>query len=213
LTEIPRAISQLQSLRELNLSLNYISALPDELFQLTQVLLLLSCVCRAAYAVVRALTVCVHFWANQLSVLDVSSNKLLSIPSHVSRLVSLEDLLLSYNELVELPAEICSLSSLMGLSLHHNALDHRSFPSDLSQLTNLLALDLSYNLFGEIPPQICFLSSLQELVFSYNKLTYVREEKLPLSKLSSLLLLDLSHNQLTKFGPVASMYAQPTLLS
>ena len=42
LTEIPRAISQLQSLRELNLSLNYISALPDELFQLTQVLLLLS---------------------------------------------------------------------------------------------------------------------------------------------------------------------------
>jgi hypothetical protein len=45
LTEIPRAISQLQSLRELNLSLNYISALPDELFQLTQVLLLLSCVC------------------------------------------------------------------------------------------------------------------------------------------------------------------------
>lgn len=176
LTEIPRAISQLQSLRELNLSLNYISALPDELFQLTQ-----------------------------LSVLDVSSNKLLSIPSHVSRLVSLEDLLLSYNELVELPAEICSLSSLMGLSLHHNALDHRSFPSDLSQLTNLLALDLSYNLFGEIPPQICFLSSLQELVFSYNKLTYVREEKLPLSKLSSLLLLDLSHNQLTKFGPVASI--------
>jgi len=176
LSEVPRAISQLQSLRELNLSGNLLTTLPEELFQLTQ-----------------------------LSVLDLSINRLLCIPSYISQLTCLEDLLLSYNELSELPPEICSLPSLMGLSLHHNALDHRAFPSDLTNLTNLLALDLSFNQFGEIPPQICFLSSLQELVFSHNKLTYMREEKLPLSKLSSLLLLDLSHNQLTKFGPVASL--------
>jgi len=54
---------------------------------------------------------------------------------------------------------------------------------------------------------IIYLFVFTELNMGNNKLTYVREEKLPLHRLINLVTLDLSHNQLTKFGPVASKYA------
>jgi len=175
---IPPEIHHLSNLKELNLSHNLLSHLPEQLFSLPK-----------------------------LKMLDVSNNSLMDIPCYVSKLVAIEDLILAHNKIEYLPEELFGITSLLGLSLKYNKLDHHSFPSKtrhFSGFVNLLALDLSHNTFGEIPPEICSFTTLQELEFSHNKLTYIREENFALSKLTNLLLLDLSFNQLTTFGDVVS---------
>lgn len=97
-----------------------------------------------------------------------SGNNLVgNLPIELSKLDSLEVLLLTNNELVGIiPPAYGDLSNLKHLNLYGNSLSG-SIPTSLGQLTKLVHLNLRYNnLSGKIPPSLGNLSNLTHLYLS-----------------------------------------------
>lgn len=100
--------------------------------------------------------------------LDLSFNRLETLPACVPRLCHLGALLLSHNRLSELPEALGALSALTFLSVTHNHL--RALPAALGALSALQRLDLSENRLDTLPPEVGGLSSLRELNLASNRL-------------------------------------------
>ena len=103
-----------------------------------------------------------------LQQLILRSNELTTLPAEIGNLTSLEKLYLSSNKLTTLPAEIVNLTSLRVLSLYNNELT--TLPAEIVNLTSLRVLDLSDNELTTLPAEIGNLTSLQQLILSNNKL-------------------------------------------
>lgn len=102
--------------------------------------------------------------------LDISSNRLSSLPSWVSRLfIDLQKLDISSNRLSELPIEICSLHRLQILNAKHNHM--KSLPKDFGNLGGLKELNLAGNGFEHFPQQLCFLVGLEYLHLGSNHIS------------------------------------------
>ncbi|KAM7329582.1 hypothetical protein ACRRTK_011195 [Alexandromys fortis] len=127
-----------------------------------------------------------------LAHLDLSFNRLETLPPCILELRSLDALLLSHNRLSELPEVLGALPALTFLSVRHNCLE--KLPATLGSLSALQRLDLSENLLDTIPSEIGNLSNLSELNLASNRL-----QNLPasLAGLRSLRLLVLHSNLLT----------------
>ena len=95
LETLPTEISQLTSLRRLDLTNNQLKELPTALFQLQRT----------------------------ITTLYLKGNQLEELPSEIFRLTALEELDLSNNQLKKLPAEVDQLTALMGLNLSGNQLE------------------------------------------------------------------------------------------
>ncbi|RXM34511.1 p53-induced death domain-containing protein 1 [Acipenser ruthenus] len=108
-----------------------------------------------------------------LTHLDLSFNRLHSLPGCVSALPCLSTLLLGHNLLGSLPESLGDLRCLTFLSLIKNRL--HSLPASLGQLGALRSLDASHNLLEEIPEQAGALERLELLDLSANKLRSVPE--------------------------------------
>ncbi|XP_076356296.1 leucine-rich repeat and calponin homology domain-containing protein 1-like isoform X1 [Tachypleus tridentatus] len=135
---LPDSVITLHSLTYLNLSRNHLSTIPPALCQLP------------------------------LEVLDVSNNKLVSLPEEIGHMQCLMDLDVSCNEITILPPQIGDLQSLKSFNIRRNLLVE--LPPEFCEL-HLVKLDISGNRISSIPISLRQMKTLQELVLEHNPLT------------------------------------------
>jgi len=123
---------------------------------------------------------------------DLSGNKLKSLPVEIGELSFLKLLRIQDNLLEELPNEIGGLENLVILHLSGNRL--KRLPGSIGQLTNLTTLNLDNNKLETLPPAIGNLKNLKHLHLKRNKLTDLPVE---LKELTSLEAIHLRGNRLS----------------
>ncbi|XP_047946137.1 probable LRR receptor-like serine/threonine-protein kinase At2g24230 [Salvia hispanica] len=127
----------------------------------------------------------------------------------IGKLKKLESLDLSSNKIATLPSDFWSLGSLINLNLSHNQISG-SLSSNIGNFGNLQSLDLSFNIFkGSIPETFSSLSKLESLNLSDNGF----ESSVPSGILQCLNLVsvDLSENNLNGSLPSGFAAALPQL--
>src|SRR3990167_6068589 len=105
----------------------------------------------------------------RLTKLDISHNRLTSLPVGIGGLQALQELKVSENRLTSLPAEIGRLQALQELHVRGNQLT--SLPAEIGGLRALKDLHVSGNQLTSLPAEIGGLQALQELQVSSNQLT------------------------------------------
>ncbi|XP_076370793.1 leucine-rich repeat and calponin homology domain-containing protein 1-like isoform X3 [Tachypleus tridentatus] len=135
---LPDSIITLHSLTHLNLSRNQLSTIPPALCQLP------------------------------LELLDVSNNKLVSLPEEIGHMQCLIDLDVSCNEITILPPQIGDLQSLRSFNIRRNLLVE--LPPEFCEL-HLVKLDISGNRISSLPTALRQMKMLQKLVLYHNPLT------------------------------------------
>lgn len=151
--------------------------------------------------------------------LNLSHNKLKSLPTEIQYLLNVSNLNLMKNCLTSLPNEIVLLNNLKVLDLSNNLLE--SLPSDFSKLKKVEQLNLTQNKL-ECLPDLSGCLSLKDISLANNKLTEVPKglpETISILKLSDnkikilsdevllvtkLERLDLTNNDLTQISPYIS---------
>jgi len=127
-----------------------------------------------------------------LTTLDLSNNKIDTVPKQISLLTNLKHLFLVENNLKKLPKQISKLTNLETLALTGNQLS--SVPKEIYSMVNLEVLWLSYNpiqslpgtlfkslrklkkfscgfsLINSIPREIKFCQNLEKLVIKCNRI-------------------------------------------
>ena len=198
-------IQQLKSLRELDLSDNKLTCVPDlgELQYLQELDLSgnqlkfvsglgkLQRLQKLYLSNNQLKSVAEIFEESPLKELDLSNNQLESLPESLGKLPKLTYLNLSKNPSLspEKFKEISKIPNLETLDLSGNQL--KSVP-EISEKSPLKELDLSNNQLESLPESLGKLPGLQKLYLSGNQLTFVPE----ISEESPLQELDLSNNQL-----------------
>ncbi len=114
--------------------------------------------------------------------LDLSRQKLKTIPQEVFSLNHLVELNLSRNQLTEVSENIYLLNNLQRLYLNNNKL--QALPQRIGTLKNLQVLNLDRNRITELPAEIGMLNNLEELSLWDNELSDLPEE---IKSLSSIL--------------------------
>src|SRR3990167_8007084 len=125
----------------------------------------------------------------RLTKLDISNNRLTSLPGEIGGLRALQRLLVSFNQLTSLPAEIGRLQALKHLWVSKNQLT--SLPAEIGGLQALRELWVNNNQLTSLPAEIGGLQALQELNVASNRLTSLPAE---IGRLQALQRLDVSYN-------------------
>lgn len=131
--------------------------------------------------------------ASVLTALDLSSNRIASIPAQVCGLFTLRDLNLSRNKLIALPDNFGSLKALQRVNISVNRLT--ALPPSLGALGALQELDVSKNQLGSLEDGIGRLLALRSLNASDNTIRAVPET---IGHLTLLTKLQLQGNQLER---------------
>ncbi|NXO12231.1 PIDD1 protein, partial [Oriolus oriolus] len=140
----------------------------------------------------------------RLTHLDLSFNRLSTLPSCILHLPSLCVLLVSHNSLVTLPEDFGCLSKLTFFSAMKNQLKH--LPQSIGELLMLRDLDLSENALELLPEEVGNLHNCTELDLSGNRLSSIPDS---LANLKSLRRLHLHSNLLVTVP--ASLASLPNL--
>lgn len=96
-----------------------------------------------------------------LNALDLSHNKLRTLPVWITELANLQELRVSRNRLAEFPEGICRLVHLKRLDMSRNALT--GLPKCMGGLKELTSLDLWDNDLMDFPAQIAGMEALRFL--------------------------------------------------
>ncbi|EMY12742.1 leucine rich repeat protein [Leptospira weilii str. Ecochallenge] len=116
---------------------------------------------------------------SKVRVLNLSFQKLSTLPKEIGELQNLQTLDLFDNKLTVLPKEILQLQNLQRLDLSHNQLT--ILPKEIGQLQNLQELNLTGNRLKTLPKEIGFLKKLEILRLYQNE--FSSEEKESIQKL------------------------------
>jgi Leucine-rich repeat (LRR) protein len=184
------SIGHLTELETLDVSRNFFTCFPEELFSLKKLHRL-----DIGGSNINSIPVGI---GNLRSLKDLSVcccnqfNNILSVlPEEIGNLDSLGFFDLRYNSIRKLPSSIGNLKKLWWLRLQFNQLD--SLPPEIGNLAQLIFLDLGYNNITKLPSSMGNLDSLLQLSLDYNKLTVLPSG---ISHLKLLSRLYLDHNQL-----------------
>jgi|GEM_PF-934877 len=194
ITSLPEEIGNLSNLKYIDLGMNRLTNIPARIGELSSLIRL-----NLRFSFIATLPKEIGNLST-LTHLDLYAADLITLPMEIGNLSELTTLDLGYNDLIALPFEIGNLTKLTRLVLDNNKLTG-STPSWISNLTALQYLDLSRNQFaGPIPTEIGTLSALTQLNLSGNQLS----GPIPsgIGNLSALTQLNLSGNQLS--GPMLS---------
>ncbi|XP_038664994.1 leucine-rich repeat-containing protein 69 isoform X2 [Scyliorhinus canicula] len=182
LSRVPKAVGRLFELSRLHLKNNQLSDLPAEL-QLTELNLgnnsfeELPDVLKHLRQLKK-----LHLFGNKLEtlspsvfesltnlvLLNLSNNKLTTLPEEIHRLEQLKYLTLNNNQLESIPSKLCVLQKLCELHVARNEL--KSLPHDIGYLTNLKTLSVPRNQIQELPEELCMLRNLKVLDVAGNQL-------------------------------------------
>ncbi|TFG18151.1 MAG: hypothetical protein EU531_01135 [Promethearchaeota archaeon] len=185
LSNLPRAIRFLQSLKKLTLKYNQILKLPEwigELSSLEHLNLNINNIAKLPNSV---------SMLNQLEELALWKNELEELPESIGNLINLRKLNLRLNQLKFLPESLGNLIKLKELDLHDNRL--LFLPRSIKYMKSLEVLNLSWNTLKNLPEEIYDLSSLKILDLGRNELQTISPS---VSRLNSLEILNLSENKL-----------------
>ena len=105
----------------------------------------------------------------KLKWLNISHNKLATIPDAIGEMVGLEGVDLSYNQLTVLSPAIKQLKKLKGLDISHNKLT--TISDAIGEMVALEVLSLSYNQLTVLNPAIKQLKKLKSLFVNGNPFT------------------------------------------
>ena len=146
-------------------------------------------------------------YLDELTVLNLSRNTIVSLPPSIGDLSRLMDVDLSYNQLTLLPPTIGELHSLVDLNLQHNLLV--TLPDEIGDLSRLETLNVKENHLIALPDTIGDLTNLSNLNANVNQLTDLPAslENTPLTRLV------LYRNRFTHFPTVISRLQNLELLS
>ncbi|CAK8678048.1 unnamed protein product [Clavelina lepadiformis] len=116
------------------------------------------------------------FNLKHLYLLDVSSNKIKTLPTALSQMESLCELNVAKNEISEIPAELCQpqapwCKTLKSLNLGNNKLT--CLPRNFHNFFNLWQLQLCNNSITKLPEQLGKLHNLRRLAASNNSIKYL----------------------------------------
>lgn len=189
---IPATLSQLDSLKSINLSSNPMKGgLPSSLFSLKKLEELNLSSCDSLNGLIpKEIGL-----ATNLKVLNLYGNKLTGpIPKEISNLKKLETLILSYNLFADtIPAYLSELSQLKHLNISRNRFIG-PFPKALTRLDSLQRLDIGSNqLKGVLPPEIGDFKNLKFLDVQVNDFNGALPKEL--GKLSKIEVLSMSQNE------------------
>lgn len=149
------------------------------------------------------------FSLTNLQELDLKSNSIRTIEEiisfqHLKRLCCLK---LWHNKIITIPSSISQVRSLEALHLSHNKLE--SLPPAVFTLPKLWLLDLSHNAILVLPPDVALLHNLQYLAMNSNKLEVLPKTLFRCTKLKTLLL---GNNALTVLPESVGQLLQLTQL-
>ncbi|XP_078091265.1 volume-regulated anion channel subunit LRRC8D-like [Mustelus asterias] len=144
-----------------------------------------------------------------LQKLDLKSNNIQTIEEIISfqHLKRLSCLRLWYNSIVSIPTTISLIKSLEQLYLSNNKLE--SLPAALFTLRKLRYLDLSHNLLTAIPVEVHLLQNLQHFSITKNKVEVLCLQLFHCLKLKTL---HLGQNCITHIPPEIGQLTQLTYL-
>lgn len=183
---VPPALMECSGIKTLDLSRNWLRALPSTFATLTRLVSLdLADNEFEDFPDIGAL--------QRLQTLDLSDNHIRSIPNGIlGGLTQLQTLSLSNNGLQRFPTDIVKLTALTELFAQHNALTR--LPKHIGHLTALQKLNLQFNQLQKLPCSIGQLTHLQQLGLCGNALTSLPTS---LGDLSELIILTLANNHIT----------------
>ena len=184
LNKIPQEIFQFSNLKQLYLTANQISTLPDSFFYKLPQLEVLDLSHNQLNRMPEGLTV-----AKSLQYLNLSFNRLGSLPSTISDLSNLQILNISHNPFKALPQEIFYLNYLRRLFLDGIRLD--SVPSIFTRLGNIEWLSLENTNLRQFPMTLLDMTSLSYINLASNQIKQIPGS---INVLGNLLNLDLSNN-------------------
>eukprot|EP00092_Neocalanus_flemingeri_P018412 GFUD01019926.1.p1 GENE.GFUD01019926.1~~GFUD01019926.1.p1 ORF type:complete len:241 (-),score=64.16 GFUD01019926.1:339-1061(-) len=148
--------------------------------------------------------------AEKTGALSFTDKGLEKFPPDLVKVVgNLRNLDLSNNKIGSLPQNIGAFKMMKTLTLSKNKLS--AIPEDLGKLSKLENLNLSFNFIQSVPNSFQQLKHLKEITLSHNQLTTF---PLSLLNLKQLAIVDLSSNRLTSVpGQVGQMEATELVLN
>ncbi|XP_070577506.1 leucine-rich repeat-containing protein 58-like isoform X1 [Ptychodera flava] len=129
----------------------------------------------------------------QLVSLNLSNNRIHSLPEEIGFLRGLEELFLQYNCLTEIPESIGNLEKLEELDCKNNRI--KKLPNSLGNMVSLNILNVTNNMLQTFPRSIGKCVELEELCAHSNQLTELPDE---ISNLVNLTTLYLGENRLSE---------------
>ena len=151
-------LKKIRSLTDLSLTSNNLANLPEEIGDLTQLIVL-----RIDDNRLTSLPESIGR-LSLLEELQAGQNRLSKLPTSIGLLRKLETLMLNENLLDELPVELGSCQRLTVLSLRKNRLEH--LPPEMGHLSRLRVINLSCNRLVHLPVSFLKLPSLSALWLS-----------------------------------------------
>jgi len=103
--------------------------------------------------------------------IDLSENKIVSIPENIGAFINLKVLNLSHNNIENLPEQLGTLAKLETLTLASNKI--RTVTSTLQKLPKLRDVNLSDNKISVFPKAFCGIKSLTVIDLSRNRITEI----------------------------------------
>lgn len=134
----------------------------------------------------------------EVNTVNLSKNTLNEVPARLLSLgKSLTDLNMSLNKIASLPSEFGCLVKLSSLDLSINQLS--DLPASCSKLTSLREINISNNRFTNLPSVLYSLKTLEIILASGNQIQLIEVDSLlPMSSLSTL---DLQNNNIGQVPP------------